>query len=249
MKKHRYKLKLAYDGSRFKGWQVQPGAPTVQQTLQEVISTIVREPVGCTGAGRTDAGVHALGQVAHMNLSEPFDPARLLRSTNCLLPPDIRCLSIEPAEPTFHARKSARSKTYRYHIQGGPYHHPLRRSTSLYCRHPLDLDAMRTAASLYVGTHDFTSFANSPREGAVSRGAVRTLLRCDIQEEPGGYYLDVEGTGFLYKMVRNLVGTLLEIGKGRRPVNDVVQLLQDKDRVKAGAAAPAHGLFLFSVSY
>lgn len=248
--KQTYKLRLAYDGTPFSGWQVQPGAVTIQQCLQEAVGTVVREPVACTGAGRTDSGVHALEQVAHFRLSQPYeDLERLLRSVNCLLPPEIRCISIEPVEPTFHARKSARSKTYRYHIQCGTFHHPLRRRTSLHCRSALNIEAMQQAASHFVGTHDFTAFANSPTEGAVARGGVRTLLECAFHQEPGGYYLQVEGNGFLYKMVRNMMGTLLEVGRGRRMPDEVAQLLTQRDRRLAGAAAPPHGLFLVSVKY
>jgi tRNA pseudouridine38-40 synthase len=242
-----YKLILAYDGTHYCGWQIQIGAPTIQEQLQNALSTITREPVHCTGAGRTDAGVHAQCQVAHMRLSTQLSPARLLRSVNCLLPPDIRCLSIELAPDDFHARKSARTKTYRYRIQTSPVHHPLERHTSLHVRTPLNLSAIQQAAQQFIGTHDFTTFANSPTEGAVARGAIRTLLRCDVVPEPGGFTIEVEGTGFLYKMVRNMVGTLLAIGRGH-PLS-IPTLLAQRDRRAAPAAVSPHGLTLVRVSY
>lgn len=245
----RYKLIISYDGTHYSGWQVQNNGLAIQPLVQKALATVLRHPLDLTGSGRTDAGVHALGQTAHFDSELSFDPRRLRLSLNALLPPDIRILSIDPAAPDFHARYSASSKIYYYHLHLDPVADP---TTRLYRHHvfgPCDLSLMKEAIPQFLGKHDFSSFANEPGKGSASRDPVRTLSRIDIVPEPGGVRLEFEGSGFLYKMVRNLVGTLLDVAAKRIQPSDIPVILQAKDRRRAGPAAPPNGLFLVSVNY
>jgi tRNA pseudouridine38-40 synthase len=237
-------LRLAYDGTAYSGWQVQPGATTIQQRLQECLEQVLRHPVVAIGAGRTDAGVHALAQVAHFRTHKPVD--RLQTSLNALLPPDIRVLEVSPAPGNFHARFSATGKHYRYVLDTREAHDPLRYKTALHTRYKLDLEQMRRGASHFVGTHDFTTFAN---RGGAAKSAIRTITRLDITEDDGLITLDFEGNGFLYKMVRNIVGMLLDIGRGKQPPEVVPTLLEARDRRRAPLSAPPQGLTLVRVAY
>lgn len=239
---------IAYDGTDYSGWQVQPNGVSIQQVLQETFEQILQQPVKVTGSGRTDAGVHALGQVAHFSLEREIDPAKLLHSLNSLLPQDIRVRLLEPAPPGFHARYSARGKIYHYHLTLG-FRDPFRRRYSTYYPHSLDMDAIREAAQCFVGVHDFTSFANEASAGSAARDPVRHLYRLDIIPEEHGFRFEFEGEGFLYKMVRNIMGTLLEVGSGKLKVADIERLFAAKDRRQAGRTAPPQGLFLVQVDY
>src|SRR5205814_82447 len=167
----------------------------------------LRAPTDLTGSGRTDAGVHAKAQVAHFSCSSKIDIQRLMGSLNGLLPRDIRIMQIQMVADDFHARYSATGKIYHYHIQLDRNLSPFNRHYSVYVTHPIDLHLLKQAAALFIGTHDFSSFANQAHSGSAARGAVRTLKRLDVIEEPGGLRLEFEGNGFLYKMVRNIVGT------------------------------------------
>ncbi len=314
-----WKLTLSYDGTPFHGWQVQPDRATVQGKLSEVIARITGERVLPQGSGRTDAGVHALAQVASFALDSPIPPANLLRALNRSLPPSIRVLSAEIAALNFHARHSALGKTYEYRIferkgldrriqaastpkPGGPF---MRRTLSHEsggdagpadpdricppflapfvwdCRWPLDLEPMQRAAALLLGTHDFTSFAAADpdlttraHEEATSPGGpfidsfivdqwgttaaspttsapnpIKTLSASTVLRENDLLLYRVTGSGFLHHMVRNIVGTLVEIGRGSLAVESIPTILAKKDRTVAGPTAPACGLFLVSVDY
>lgn len=245
-----YKLTLAYDGTRYSGWQIQPNAPSIQQHLQEVLTQLLEgQKVAVVGSGRTDAGVHALNQVAHFKMSQIFDPHRLLLALNGLLPRDIRVKNVELAPLTFHSQYSAIAKEYHYHLYLERIMDPFRR---LYCWHvlrKLTPSLLKDATQLFVGTHDFTSFANEAHAGAAARNAVRTLYRLDVCQAPGGLRLEFEGDGFLYKMVRNIVGTLIEVASHRLTLAEVEAIFAAKDRRCAGRAAPPQGLFLVRVDY
>ena len=217
----RLKITIAYDGTNYCGWQVQPNGISIQSLVQKSLETILRHPIQLTGAGRTDSGVHALAQTAHFNSETSLTPGRLRLSANALLPPDIRILAIDPVPPSFHARYSAVGKIYHYRIHLDPAHDPFSRLYRVPLFSPFDPDLLKQAAPHCLGTHDFTSFANEPQRGTVVHDAVRTLKRLDICDEPGGLRLEFEGDGFLYKMVRNLAGTLIEIASGKRPADDI----------------------------
>lgn len=247
--KYNYKLILAYDGTNYSGWQVQHNATSIQALVHDAIKTIVREDIVLIGSGRTDAGVHAMGQVAHFKTSVELDLYRFLGSLNGLLPRDIRVMNIASVPPNFHAQRSAISKTYYYHLYLDPVQDPFRRLYSLHVQKKLDIDLLKEAAQHFVGKHDFSSFANEAHLGSASRDAVRHIYRLDIVREPGGVRLEFQGDGFLYKMVRNIVGTLLEVTSGKRKIEEIREILAARNRTKAGPAAPPHGLFLMHVEY
>ena len=222
---------------------MQPNGTSIQELLQKVIGTIAQEQVIVTGAGRTDAGVHALAQVAHFSLDGP-PPS--LRALNGLLPPEIRVLTLEPVNDDFHARYSATGKIYHYHLWTDPVQSPFHRLYSLHHTYPFDRTAIEEAISHLLGTQDFTSFAN---ESGVKRNPIRTIDRIDLVDQEGGLRFEFHGKSFLYKMVRNLVGTLLEVGAGKRTADSLKEILAAKDRRAAGKAAAPHGLFLVKVLY
>lgn len=240
----RYKLTIAYDGTHYAGWQVQANADAIQPRIQKALEIVLRQKVDLSGSGRTDAGVHASGQTAHFDTTGMVDLKKTLLSLNALLPLDIRILEIEPVEPDFHARYSAKSKVYHYHLTqtADPF-------TKLY-RHlvlgPFNIALLKEGALQFIGTHDFTSFANT---GGEEKPGVRTLYRLDVVEQRGGVRLEFEGNGFLYKMVRNITGTLLEVAAGKIPSQEIQEILKERNRRKAKAAAPAKGLFLYQVRY
>lgn len=245
----KYKLILAYDGTRFGGWQVQPNATSIQTLVEEALDTILRKPIKLIGSGRTDSGVHALAQVAHFNWDSSLDLRKLLHSLNGLLPPEIRVLNVELVAEDFHARFSAKGKTYHYRLNLNPVPLPFAR---LYCYHltfPIDLDLLKQAAQLFIGEHDFTSFSNEAHRGSAARNPVRTIHRIDIVKKGDELVLEFEGNGFLYKMVRNIVGTLLDVARGKIPISEIPTIFKAKDRSSSGTAAPAHGLFLVNVNY
>jgi len=243
-----FRLTLEYDGADFEGWQVQPGGRrTVQGTLEHAIARVTLERVRCVGSGRTDAGVHAEGQVASVRLATGLAPDALRRALNGVLPPDVVVRALALAPDGFDARRHATGKLYRYALWNGPERAPLRRRRALQLQRPLDLAAMRRAAAELVGSHDFASFQAS---GSDVRSTVRTLRRLDVSGQAGAAIaLWFEGSGFLRHMVRNLAGTLLEVGSGRRDPEGMTVLLAARDRAGAGRTAPAHALTLVSVSY
>jgi len=245
-----YKLTIAYDGTHYSGWQMQPNALSVQQVLQEVVQKLLKgQSVPVVGSGRTDAGVHARGQIAHFKWSEKLDLDKLLFSLNGLLPRDIRVSKVEEALTHFHAQYDASGKEYHYYLYTDKVMDPFRRSQCWHLHRGLDRALLNQAAELFVGKHDFTSFANERASGNVSRNPVRTIYRLDIIEVEGGLRLEFEGDGFLYKMVRNIVGAVVAVASGRITFDDLKRIFEVKDRGLAPMAAPAQGLFLVRVHY
>jgi tRNA pseudouridine38-40 synthase len=246
----RYKLTIAYEGTPFHGWQIQPNGVSIQALIQEALLTILREQVQVVGAGRTDAGVHALGQVAHFNTSrEEPSISRLQRSLNALLPKEIRIMKMERVLDAFHAQYSAQAKVYRYHIYLDRVLSPFRRNFVWHIPYTLQLQKMLDASRYFIGTHDFTSFANEAHLGVASRDPVRTLHRLELIPEQGGIVLEFEADGYLYKMVRNIVGTLVDVASDKYSPEEIPEILAAQDRTLAGMAAPPQGLFLVSITY
>ena len=245
------KLVLAYDGTEFSGWQVQPAAATIQGTLASAIGRVTGEKVLPQGSGRTDAGVHALGQVASFVTRSPIPPENLVVALNDLLPSTIRVLCAAEAPAEFHARKSARAKTYRYRIFRGAICPPFLARYVWHYPYPLDEDYMREVAPLIVGEHDFTSFAAvDPERGQETDRSNLRHIFCSRWERQGDEFVyTVRGNGFLHHMVRNLVGTFLLLGKGTLQASDLERILEARSRSAAGATAPAGGLCLLSVEY
>lgn len=250
-----WKLVLAYDGAGFHGWQVQPGLVTIQGELAAAIERIVGERTLPQGSGRTDAGVHALAQVASVALASPIPPANLQRALNRTLPAAIRVLQAEHAPSGFHARHSAIAKQYEYRIYRGEICPPHLARYVYAMPQPLDIAAMQQAATLVLGTHDFSSFAAFDPDRAARMAEspeidnIRTLTCSAWQEDEDLLLYTVRGNGFLHHMVRNLVGTFLEVGRGHRTASDIPGLIAARNRTAAGATAPARGLFLHSVVY
>lgn len=246
------KLTLAYDGSPFHGWQVQPARPTVQGTLAEAIERITGEKVMPQGSGRTDAGVHALAQVATFATSSSIPSGNLVKALNSVLPDTVRVLAVDDVAEDFHARRSAKAKTYQYRIYRGDILPPFLAKYVTHHPYPLDETAMADAAQHIVGEHDFTSFAavdpekNLPEEGASN---VRTVFSSEWSRRGDELVYTVRGNGFLHHMVRNLVGTFLLVGKGTLKPADIPGILAARKRSAAGATAPAEGLYLVSVEY
>jgi tRNA pseudouridine38-40 synthase len=243
-----FRLTLEYDGRGFAGWQVQPrGQRTVQGALEAAVERVTGRAVRVIGSGRTDAGVHAQGQVASLRVETRLEPDQLSRALNGVLPADVAVLGAERVPEDFHARHDARSKLYCYRIWNGASPSPLRAPRVWQVARLLDLEAMRPAAQVLVGTHDFACFRAT---GSGAGSSVRTLARCQLEGEARAEIrLLVEGDGFLRHMVRALVGTLVEVGYGQRPAGSMLAMLAARDRGRAGRTAPAQGLSLVRVDY
>jgi tRNA pseudouridine38-40 synthase len=240
------KFTLAYDGTRLVGWQRQAEGDSVQGLLEDALARFEGAHVAVHGAGRTDAGVHALGQVASAQVTCGHDVATLTRALNAQLPPDVRVLAIDEVDAAFHARFSARAKTYRYHIRHGTIADPFERAFVWHLPERLDVEAMRAAASVFVGAHDFAAFQSA---GSGASGTVRTISRSELDDASGRLTYEVTGNGFLRHMVRAIVGTLVEVGQGLRQADTMSSLLQGSARRDAGRTAPPQGLFLVRVDY
>ncbi len=241
------KLTLSYDGTRYQGWQRQRSAPTVQQVLEEKIGLMTRERVKVTGSGRTDAGVHALGQVCHFTTSSRIPLQAFKKGLNSLLPPDILIRRAESPPPDFHAQFSAASKTYEYRILNTPDPDVFLRNYVWHMPRPLDAGAMRPCLQALVGRHDFSSFRSS---GGSAVSPVRTMLRAVLETDDRGLVrLVFEADGFLRHMVRNIVGTVVGVGLGKVSRERFLEIFEAGDRREAGIKAPPGGLFLMSVSY
>jgi tRNA pseudouridine38-40 synthase len=240
------RLVVEYDGTDFSGWQRQTGRRTVQGTLEEKIQELLGETVEARGAGRTDAGVHAEGQVASVTLGSGIPEEGLLRGLNTILPADLAVIEVEQVDPAFDARFSARGKVYRYRIWNHPIRSPKYARTSWHLRKPLDLDLMRSTAHALCGQHDFRGFRASDCD---RRNTVRVIRRFDISRQGAIVDIEVEATAFLKNMVRILAGTLADIGRGKLDVATVLRVLETGDRSAGGVTAPACGLTLVRVIY
>jgi len=240
------KLTLAYDGTEFHGWQIQPQLPTVQGELQETLRKLFNHDVHVTGSGRTDAGVHAHGQVASVETMRKIDPDAVLRGANALLPPAIRVLAVEEVSPEFHARRSARSKTYEYRIWRNPIVSPFHSRYVYAFRYPLDEKAIDRGTTCFLGTHDFTSFCATATE---VEDRTRTIYQASWTRSEPEWVFRIRGNGFLQYMVRTIAGTLIEIGQGRLDAEQIPRIFEARDRRLAGPSLPAHGLHLISVAY
>jgi tRNA pseudouridine38-40 synthase len=245
----RVKIVVAYDGTDFHGWQVQPDLPTIQGTLEQVAGEIEGSPVRVEGSGRTDAGVHALAQVAAFSIENPIPVENLKKAMNRLLPPAIRICRVEEAAPEFHPRFDARAKTYEYRIWRAEVCPPFERRYIYHHPYRLDETRMVETAPVFEGEHDFSAFAASDERDKEGGSKVRTIFCSRVELARDRLVYRVRGSGFLKHMVRNLVGTLLEVGKGNLGADDVRGLLAPGVNVKAGPAAPARGLFLMDVEY
>ena len=242
------KLTVAYDGTAYAGWQIQSNGPTIQATLEEVLARILQEPVRVRAAGRTDAGVHAREQVADFADAGVRDLGTIIHGGNALLPPAIRILSASVVPETFDARRHASEKEYRYFLHLSPVDSPFLSRYAWHIEKPLDLDAVREGLSHLVGEHDFSSFRG---QGCNAVSPVRRVFRAEVAKHdvPGLISIDVAGAGFLRHMVRNIVGTVVNAGKGKHSAEHVGEILRSRDRSSAGVNAPPHGLFLWRVSY
>lgn len=239
------KLVLAYDGTRYLGWQKTKMGLSVEEALEKAIFQIVQHPVSLQAASRTDAGVHAEGQIVNFFTEKTLEEDRLCKSINALLPDDISALLAKEAPVSFHPTLDCRSKEYHYSLCLGATQLPFYRSFSWHFPYTLDIEAMQKGAGLLIGEHDFSSFTNEPKENNV-----RELYRLDIlPQEENRLKIVVAGNNFLYKMVRNIVGTLVYIGCGKLQIADLPKIIDSKDRTLAGVTAPARGLCLKQVNY
>jgi tRNA pseudouridine38-40 synthase len=246
MVKRNIRLTLAFDGTAYHGWQIQKNSLTLQGLLSEAIARITGETATVTGSGRTDAGVHARCLVANFLTESRMAPAQLVRALNGRLPRDFRVLSARHVHSGFHARRDAVSKVYRYQIYLGPIMAPHLRREYFHFPYPIDIAKMQSAARLFIGEHDFASFAKANN---ALLSTVRRIFRCELTKRGNRLFFTVEGNGFLHHMVRNMAGTILEVGKGSITLDDFGELIIKRDRRLAGFTAPAHGLVLLKVKY
>jgi tRNA pseudouridine38-40 synthase len=259
------KLTLAYDGTAYVGWQRQATGVSIQGLVEGALSRLERAAVSLVVAGRTDAGVHAFGQVASATVATALDAVTIRRALNATLPPDVRVLLVEDVPQDFHARRDARSKIYQYRVRTGELIMPFERHWWWHLTHPPDVAAMQAASAALVGTHDFAAFQST---GSSVKTSTRTVIRAEwhavahgadragppatiVRPSPDGeaFIFEIEADGFLRHMVRSIVGTLVDIGEGRRGIASIGELLTSRDRGLAGPTAPAHGLFLVGVRY
>lgn len=242
----RYKCIVSYDGTNYSGYQMQPKDQTIQEEIEKVLSKIHKREVKTFASGRTDAGVHAKGQVLHFDSELPISLDKFPRVINGFLPDDILIVHMEEVSDDFHARYDAIGKEYRYFVRYDKERDPFTRNYHYHYRYSLDIEAMREAAKDLIGEHDFTSFCSLK---TATTNKIRTIHSIDIVVNDNIIEFRFKGNGFLYNMVRILVGTLLEIGNGRKAVNSIPEILKKKDPRAAGKKAPAHGLYLWNVFY
>jgi tRNA pseudouridine38-40 synthase len=245
----RLRITLEYDGTDFVGFQLQPNGRSVQGVIEAAIGEITREERRVFPAGRTDAGVHARGQVAHFDSDTRLTPGDLQRGLNAVLPRDVAVVALDAVAADFDARRHALAKLYVYRIVNRPEPSPLRARTHLHLRAPLDVAAMAEAAKALIGTHDFSAFRGAPGGVAEDESPRRSLDRLTVESFGDEVAIAAEGRSFLRHMVRNIAGTLIEVGQGRRPPREVAEILESRDRARAGANAAAHGLCLERVTY
>lgn len=237
----RIMLYVAYDGTEYHGWQLQPECVTIEGKLNEALSELLREDIKVIGASRTDAGVHALGNVAVFDTTSKIPGDKFPYALNERLPNDIRVVDGKEVDITFHPRKCDTKKTYEYHILNTKFEIPTKTRYTYHVYHQLDLEAMKTAAKLFEGEHDFTSFCSINSQ---SESKVRTIYSVDVRKDGDEVVISVTGNGFLYNMVRIIAGTLVEVGKGKNAPSEISNMILAKDRSKAGPTAPAMGLLL-----
>ncbi len=242
----RIRMIVEYDGTRYVGWQLQSNGVSIQQRLNEALGRVTGEEIRVHGSGRTDSGVHARAQVAHFDTAARMPADKFAVAANMFLPRDIRVLYSEETDGNFHARFSAKEKSYRYTVQTGPHARVLTRDTALHVHTPLDFIELRAAALEALGTHDFAAFMST---GGSVESTVRSILCSDWSQQGPYLYYDVTGTGFLYNMVRILAGTMLEIGSGKCASGTIAEALRSQKRSDAGPTAPAQGLCLMRVRY
>ena len=242
----RIKLVLEYCGTRYHGWQVQPNALSVQECIERPLTQMTNAPVRLHAAGRTDAGVHALGQVVHFDTTSAMPLPALQRGLNSLLPDDIAVLQVTEVPMDFHARYAARQKTYAYVVHNHPVRSAFAAPYTWYVPQPLDVSAMRTAAQVLVGRHDFSAFRAA---SCAARSPVRCVSRVAVKRRAARVFFVLCADGFLQHMVRNIVGTLVDIGRGKIPAEAMAAILQSRQRQLAGPTAPPQGLFLVRVRY
>jgi len=243
-----HKLTISYDGIPYQGWQRQGNKPTVQLAIEHALKTCWQQPIILHGSGRTDTGVHALGQVAHFTAPQKFkDPTHLGTALNAHLPPTIRIHSTKFVPDSFHARFSAKGKEYAYRILNTATNDPFELNRALFIPFPLDIDKMKSSSDVYLGTHDFASFASNP--GYERHSTIRTITKINITKRKDIITLTFRGNGFLYRMVRNLVGALIKVGNNKISKKDLKEILAAKKRCAAPASAAPHGLYLTKVFY
>jgi tRNA pseudouridine38-40 synthase len=241
-----FRLVIEYDGADFCGWQIQPAARTVQATIESALETLLGHPVRVSAAGRTDAGVHAAAQVVCFHTEKPIETATVVRALNAITPPDISVVAADVVPESFDPRRSARGRVYVYRIWNRAVPSPFWRRYAWHIARPLAVEAMDEAASCLLGEHDFEAFRAAGCDAATS---VRCVIASTVAREEALVSYRIEATAFLRHMVRNIVGTLVEVGHGRRAAADVDTLLASRDRGAAGMTAPAHGLCLVEVKY
>lgn len=246
----KFKLTIAYDGTNYEGWQTQKTGVGVQQKVEEALAKLFPSQPRVHSSSRTDTGVHALGMIAHFEAPKTecrFNSRKLALALNAHLPHDVRIVSAARAKQEFHARFDAKGKQYRYYVWNHPAMNPLLRGTAWHVPRKLNFQAMQTAAKLFVGKHDFQSFAAN--SGYKKDSTVRTVTRCEVKRRGAQFTVIIEGDGFLYKMCRGIAGTLVQIGLGKFPPQEIQSMLAKADRRVAGMTAPAHGLVLWKVFY
>ncbi|MFA5155951.1 MAG: tRNA pseudouridine(38-40) synthase TruA [Candidatus Omnitrophota bacterium] len=242
------KVEIEYDGTNYCGWQVQSSShkASIQETIERAIRKILNEKVKIIGSGRTDAGVHARAQVANFRIKSAMPLARLQEGLNAVLPQDIAITAMREADPDFHSRFSAKSKIYRYTILNSQHRSPFLRDSAFFCRYPLDVKLMQREARQLLGRHNFRAFCAAQGKG---KNPFKTIKRIAVAKCGSRIDIEVEADGYLYNMVRNIAGTLIDVGRGRLPAGSLKKILAQRNRVKAGPTAPAKGLCLLKVKY
>ncbi len=248
-----FKLTIEYDGTDFRGWQIQnPRHRTVQGEIERVLKKIFKRKIRMIGSGRTDSGVHALGQVAHFKVHSTMTTTQILKAMNSLLPKDIAILKVEEVSSQFHSQYSVRRKTYRYTILNRPIRSVFQKNFCLYFPYQLNLRLMRNEAKSLMGRKNFRSFmanSTSQKQSSQRKDTIRRIFKVDIKRSKNFLFVEIEGDGFLYKMVRNIVGTLLKIGTGKLPQGSIKRILKEKNRRLVGPPSPARGLCLMKTTY
>ncbi len=241
-----YKITLMYNGAKYGGWQVQKNAKTIQEEAEKAFSTILRSDISLTGVSRTDAGVHALNYVANSFFDTDLEERRILAGVNAILPEDIRVKSIEKCDEDFHARYSAKSKTYVYMIDTSAYGDVFKKPYVWRFKYPLDFDSMQKCTGFFVGKHDFSAFMS---KGGQAKTFEREIYECSLTKEDEIIKLKIRGNGFLYNMVRIIAGTLVSVGRGFIEWDKIPEIILSKERKNAGITAPPEGLTLYDIEY